>query len=164
MSSSKSLRLVLVGICLQGLASLSLADESIAIDKLPKAVAATITRRYPKAELTEARKTLEDKVEVYEVDLKNEGKLIEIAVLTDGKIDWVAVDLPLNDLPKPVLAAVRKKYPAAKMNHASTVYTVKQEKDHLEHYHVELTTKAGTTRELDVTPKGEIEDDQEMKN
>ncbi len=164
MPCSNSFQLLLVGLCLQGIASLSLADESIAIENLPNPVMGTITRRYPKAELTEARKTLEDKVEVYEVELKHGGKLIEIAVLSDGKIDWVAVDLSINELPKRVLAGVRKKYPTAKLNHASSVYTVKQDKDHLEHYHVELTTKAAITRELDVTPQGEIEEDEEVKD
>jgi hypothetical protein len=146
-----------------GLASTSLADDTIEIKDLPKAVLATITRRYPKAELTEVRKTLEDKAVIYEVDLTNDKVEIEIAVYEDGRIDWVAVDLPIANLPKPVLMGVRKKYPAATLNHASTVYTVKNGKDQLEHYYVELTTKAGKNRGLDVLPKGEIEDDVEIE-
>lgn len=162
MRTDKSLQLAVVGLCMQMFASLAVADDVVAIKDLPKTVIMTINQRYPKAELTEARKTLEDKVEIYEVDLKNDGKLIEIAVFADGKIDWVAIDLRINDLPKPVLAGAHKKYPAAKMIHASTVYTVKNGKDQLEHYHVELTTKAGKTRALDITAKGEIEEDEEV--
>ena len=164
MAANKLFRVLFVGLCMSANASVLWADDVIAIKDLPKAVATTITRRYPKAELTEARKTLEDKVDVYEVDLKNEGKVIEIAVFADGRIDWVAIDLRLTDLPKSVLLAAQKKYPAAKMIHASTVYTVNGGKDHLEHYSVELTTTSGTTRALDITPKGEIEEDDEVSN
>jgi hypothetical protein len=147
-----------------GFATLSSADDTIPIKDLPKAVLSTITRRYPKAELTEARKTLEDKAVIYEVDLTNDKIEIEIAVHENGSIDWVAVDLPIANLPKPVLMAVRKKYPAATLNHASTVYTVKNGKDQLEHYYVEITTKAGKDRGLDVLPKGEIEEDEEIED
>jgi hypothetical protein len=136
------------------------ADEAVAIKDLPPAVTSTITRRYPKGELSEARKTLDEKTEIYEVDLTVAGKIIEIAVLADGTIDWVAVDFAPKELPKPVAASIRKKYPAAKFNHASAVYTVKNGKDHLEHYHVEITSKGGKKRDLEVSPKGEIEEDE----
>ena len=162
MTLLKSLGILLAGLCLLGFATISGADDAIALKDLPKAVMTTITNRYPKAELTAARKTLEDKVEVYEVELTHEKQLIEIAVFADGKIDWVAVDLPLNKLPKPVLIGVRKKYPTATLEHASTVSTVKNGKDQLEHYHVEVSTKGGKKRALDVLPNGMIEDDEEL--
>ncbi len=157
-------RLVLVGMIASVFFPLIALAEEVDVKNLPKAVAETIHARYPKAELTEARKTIEDKNEIYEVDLTDGGKAIEIAVFTDGKIDWVAIDFAIQDLPKKVLAAVRKKYPAAKLNHASTVYTVSNGKDHLEHYQVEITTKSGKKRDLEISPSGEVEEDVESKD
>jgi hypothetical protein len=160
-----SFRLLILALCLC-LSNTNLvlwANEDISVKDLPKPVLATINARYPKAELTAARKTLEDKTEIYEVELTNDKTAIEIAVLADGKIDWVAVDLDVKELPKPVLAGIRKKYPAATLDDASIVYTVKDGKDKLEHYFVELTTKAGKTRHLDVLPNGMIEEDDEAE-
>ena len=153
--------LLAAGLCMLGVTQLAIAEGVIAIQDLPQPVVKTITTRYPKAKLTEARQTLEDKVVVYEVDLTNDKTLIEIAVLADGTIDWVLVDLPIADLPKAILAGIRKKYPAAKLTDASTVYTVKDGKDQLEHYAVELQTKGGKHRALDVLPDGTIEEDEE---
>lgn len=139
------------------------ADDEVAIKDLPKEVIATINGRYPKAMLTQAHKSTEDKLVVYDVELTSEGILIEIAVQAGGRIDWVAVDLAIERLPKPVLAGIRKKYPAAKLDHASTVYTVKDGKDHLENYYVELNTKAGKSRTLEVSAKGVILEDDEAE-
>lgn len=150
---------LLLGVSLLGLTSPSLADV-IDLKDLPKEVTATVTARYPKGKLTEARKTLEDKVVIYEVDLTNENTLIEIAVFADGKVDWIAVDLPIADIPKPVMMGIRKKYPAATLTDATTIYTVQNGKDQVAHYAVELTTKAGKSRLLDVLPDGTIEEDE----
>lgn len=164
MTGHARFRTLIAGIILAFVAPCLAIGAEIDIKSLPKPVTDTILARYPKAELTEARKTMEDNKEIYEVDLTDGGKDIEIAVFPDGKIDWVAVDLAIENIPKKVLASVHKKYPAAKVNHASSVYTVADGKDHLEHYAVEITTKNGKKHELDVTPKGEIESDEELKN
>lgn len=144
--------MLLGGPCTAGAEELKLAD-------LPKAVRDTVKGRYPDGELKEARLEKEGDRDVYEVELTNSGVAIEIAVFNDGTIDWVAVDLPVRNLPRKVSDSVRNKYPGSKVTHASSVYTVKEGKDHLEHYYVEVTTKSGKLRGLDVLPDGTIEED-----
>ena len=164
MSIHKLLCLTLLGLCIDCFVSFGLADETVAIADLPKAVMMTVTQRYSKAELTEARKTIEDKVEVFEIELKNGETHIEIAIFADGKIDWVAVEMAIEDLPKAVIDGIRKKYATAAFTRASTVYVVKKGKDKLDCYHVEITIGDGKKRDLEVSPKGTIEEDEETKD
>ena len=62
------------GLSYLGCESYARSEETVAIKDLPKGVATIVAQRYTKAKLTEARKTLDDKHVVYEIDLTNEKK------------------------------------------------------------------------------------------
>ena len=61
-------------------------EEGIAIADLPAAVTDAIKAEYPDAELLEAEKETEEGTTTYEVEIKNDGKLLEVEVSPEGEI------------------------------------------------------------------------------
>jgi hypothetical protein len=70
-------------------------QENLPINQLPKPVAEAIKNRFPKSQMLEAERDLENgKVIKYEVKVRNDGKNYDIEVTPSGKILKVE---PSND-------------------------------------------------------------------
>jgi uncharacterized membrane protein YkoI len=72
---------------------------------LPDAVKAAISKLYPQATIGEAKLEKEG-LEVYEVELKQDGQEIEVTVAPDGTIVDVGTEVAIDGLPAAVKAAI----------------------------------------------------------
>jgi hypothetical protein len=144
--------LILLGVCsLIGgpFVAETVADEqSIPVEKLPKAVLKAAKSKFPKAEIKGAAKEVEDGKTTYEVMLKQKGRSIDIAFQADGTILEIEREVAADDLPGDVKKALKSHYPKAKINKAEEV----REGEHGRvRYEISITT------EVVITGKGQIE-------
>ena len=128
-------------------------DEKLPLDKLPKAVVDAVKEKFPKAEMKAAEKEVEDGKTVYEVTIMLGEAKVDVDVSESGKITGYEKGVKLAELPKPVSAAVAKKYPKGKPETAEAVYTVAGGKDTLSYYEV-VVDLDGKKMELEILADG----------
>ena len=69
-------------------------DESVALDKVPKAVLETAKKMFPKVKWTEAEKEVEDDTVIYKLEGKlSNGKVYEMEITESGEI----IEIELED-------------------------------------------------------------------
>jgi uncharacterized membrane protein YkoI len=131
-------------------------EEMVPLDELPKAVVEAIKAKFPKAELVSADKETDKDKTTYEVTIKNGGQELEVSVTPEGKILTVAREIPLTDLPKAVVAAIKTRYPRATLKSAEEI----SEDDKVVEYDVVI---AVGKKQLEVTfdPKGKFIEEEE---
>ncbi len=96
------------------LAGASHADEEkIPVEKLPAAVTKAVKKKFPKARIQAASREVEDGATTYEVELKVEGRSVDLALNADGKILEIEKEIPVNELPKAVTKRLAARYPGA---------------------------------------------------
>ena len=81
---------------------------------LPPAAAAAIKKAFPKATIDEVEREKEGVV-LYEVELKQDGKEVEVEVSPDGQIVEVSREIAKGDLPKAVAKTLAKLAGGAKI-------------------------------------------------
>lgn len=96
-------------------------EEKIPVEKLPEAVLKVVKAKYPQAKIDEASKEVEDGVTTYEVELKHEGRGVELTLKADGTIVEVEKEVAAETLPEAVKAALTAKYPNEKIKKAEEV-------------------------------------------
>ncbi|MBI3407480.1 MAG: PepSY-like domain-containing protein [Planctomycetes bacterium] len=131
-------------------------EEKVALDKLPKAVADAVKKRFPKAEMTEAAKETENDKTVFEVTVKDAGKTIDVTLTPEGTILGLEKEIAAKDLPKAVTESIDAKYPKASYKYAEEVIKVKDGQEKLEYYEVRLVTADCKMLEVVVAPNGKI--------
>jgi len=95
-----------VMIMLIGASAARADEEKVPPDRLPKAVAAAVKKRFPMAKITAAVKETEDKKTTYEVTLKDGTSTIDVDVTEAGTITGWEKEIAAKDLPKAVADAV----------------------------------------------------------
>jgi hypothetical protein len=149
--------LATVAVCLFAFAAPVRADEEkVPLDKVPKAVLEAATKRFPKAEVVGASKEADKDKTVYEVELKQGGKTIDVTLTPEGVITTIEQQIDAKDLPKAVAEALDKKYPKATHKIIEAVYAVKDGKEGLDFYEVLLVTAEKKEVEVQVLPDGKI--------
>lgn len=139
-------------------------EEKVPLDKVPKAVLEAAKKRFPKAEVVGAGTEKKDDKTVYEVELKEAGKTIDVTLTPEGVITTIEQEIDAKDLPKPVTEALDKKYPKAKFNIVEVVYAVKDGKEALDFYEVELTTAEKKVFEVKLAADGTVKEVEEKKD
>ncbi len=136
-------------------------EESVPLDKLPKAVVESIKKMFPDVEMKSATKEVvvdedddekdgdkkddEEKDEketevIYEVTLSEKGKAISVAVDEEGDVEEVERAIELKELPQFVTAALAKKFPKSTLKSAEAIYEVEDGEVEFEGYEVILVT------------------------
>ncbi len=138
-------------------------EEKVPLDKAPKAVLEAAKKRFPKAEVVGVSKETEKDKTVYEVELKEAGKTIDVTLTPEGVITTIEQQIDAKDLPKAVAEALDKKYPKAKFNLVEAVYTVKDGKEALDFYEVELTAADKKVFEVKLAADGTVKEVEEKK-
>lgn len=139
-------------------------EEKVPLDKLPKAVAEAVKKRFPKLEMKEATKEVtDDKKTVYEVTLTEDKKNIDVTLTPEGVIVMIEKEIDRKDLPKAVAAAIEAKYPDATYKNSEEIVAVKDGKETLESYEVLLETKDKKLIEVVVSTEGKITKTEEKK-
>lgn len=141
-------------------------EEKVTLDKLPRAVSGAVKKRFPTAEMASASKETEDGKTVFEVTIKDKGHNIDVSVTPEGMITGFEKAIDAKDLPKPVTAALREKYPGATYELYEEVYHVKDGKESLDYYEMLLTAKDKKKWEVCVSADGKItkEEDKTKKD
>ena len=160
-------------------------EESIPLDKLPKAVVESIKKMFPDAEMKSATKEVvkdeddddddaktetddkdtDDKDEkdeddsevIYEVTLSEKGKTIDVTVDEEGDIEEVERSIELKELPRLVADALAKQFPKSTLKSAEAIYEVEDGEMEFEGYEVILETADKKEIEADVEVEIHIE-------
>lgn len=133
-------------------------DEDVAIDKIPAAILKTVKAKFPTAKINKASKEVEEGKTVYELEMTDGGKSLDVNFTPEGKILVIEREIAVEKLPKVVSAAVAKKYPKGKITKAEEV----TEGDEVSY---EVMVKVGDkVRALEVEADGDIESDEEVKD
>ncbi len=100
---------------LMGLSVLAVAavadEEKIAAEKLPAAVKKAVKKKFPEAKIHGAAKEVEDGKTTYEVELKVEGRSVDVALNAEGKILEIEKEIPVAKLPEAVKKRWRRSTP-----------------------------------------------------
>ena len=92
--------------------------KEITPEQVPAKVAAAVKAKWPKAKIKHASINQDKDSILYNVDLaETSGKKVKkwgASLTPDGKIDEIQEPVKLSEVPKPVLAALMKKYPKIK--------------------------------------------------
>jgi hypothetical protein len=147
-----------------GVGAVRADEEKVPLDKLPKAVADAVKKRFPKAEQLEASKETENGKTEYEVTIKDAGKKIDVTLTPDGALLSIEKEFAVKDLPKAVTAGIDAKYPKATLKSAEEVIKVKDGKEKLEYYEVIVETADKKTLELEVEADGKIKKTEDKTN
>ena len=133
-------------------------EEKIPLDKVPKVVLDPVKKRFPRAEVVGVVKELtDDKKPVFEVELKESGKTIDVSISPEGSIVLIEKEIDPRELPKAVTAAVEAKYPKATYKIAEELIPVKDGKETLDAYEVLIETADKKARwELKLDRDGKI--------
>src|SRR5262245_7491405 len=92
------------------------ADEvEIPLKDVPAKALAAVKKAFPNAKLDSATKGTQDDKTYYSIVLRQAKQTYEVTVTEDGTITEIARAIAFTDLPKPVIAAVHKLYPKAKL-------------------------------------------------
>jgi hypothetical protein len=131
-------------------------EEKVPLDKLPKGVAEAVKARFPGATFTGAGKETEEGKTVYEVNLKDGGRGVDVTLTPDGNILEIEKEVAAKDLPRAVSGALEAKYPGATYRKAEEIIKVKGGKEKREAFEVVLVTAEKKTFEVVVSPEGKI--------
>jgi uncharacterized membrane protein YkoI len=146
---------------LLGAATATLADEKkIEISELPKAVVKAAKKAFPEAQIVGAAKETEDGETIYEVMMKLDGKSIDLAIDDEGEIEEIEKEIEVEDLPRAVIKAVRKKFPGSEIEKVEEV----SDEDDKVVYELAIETKGGKTIEVVMSPNGKFLDDEDEED
>ncbi|MBP3955851.1 PepSY-like domain-containing protein [Gemmata sp. G18] len=139
-------------------------EEKVPLEKVPKAVLEAAKKRFPKAEVVGASKETEKDKTVYEVELKEAGKTIDVTLTPEGIITTIEKQIDAKELPKAVTDALEKKYAKATFKVVESVYSVKDGKEALDYYEVLLVTAEKKEIEVEILADGKIKHEEEKKS
>ncbi len=156
-------RLIVAAVALCGLYAMTRADEEkIPLDKVPKTVLEAGKKRFPKAEVVEASKETEDGKTVYEIEMTEGDKKIDVTLTAEGTITNIEKHIDAKELPKAVVEALDKKYPKATFKVIEEVTQVRDGKEAVAFYEAVLMT-AEQKIEVKVSPDGKIKGEDDKK-
>ena len=125
-------------------------EEKISLDKVPAAVLKAVKKKFPKADVKDAVKEVEDGTVTFEIGLKLDGLGIDVALKEDGTILEVEKEIAVADLPKVVVDAATARYPDGEIKKAEEI--VKDEKTT---YEVTVVHE-GKNRQVAIAPDGKL--------
>ena len=77
--------------------------------------------KFPGGEIKEASKETEDGKTLYELEMKHDGRNMDVTFKEDGTLVLVETAIPEKEVPEAVMKAVLGKYPGAKLKLAESV-------------------------------------------
>jgi uncharacterized membrane protein YkoI len=128
--------------------------EKLTEDKIPQKVMKTIKDRFPEAKITAAEKETEDGAVVYDIELTHKGRKYEMDIKEDGTLIEIEKQVDEKDLPEAVKKAVQAKYPKAKFDDIMEVNKVKDKKETPDHYEIVIVTADKKKLEITVSLDG----------
>jgi hypothetical protein len=102
--------------CLAAFTGICGADETyieIPLNEVPKPVAQAVAKKFPDAQPQSASRGIEEGKAFYDIFVKVKAQKIWVTCDQQGAILTIDREIAAKDLPKPVAAALQKKYPKA---------------------------------------------------
>ena len=130
----------------------SASEKELKKDQLPKAVIAAFEKAFPNAKELEFEEALFDGKTTYEVEYKKDGKEYEFLYSTEGVLIQKEEDIDVKTLPDPVIQAILKAHPKAKIKEAEKLM---KPDGTVTGYEVEIKV-AGKELELELDVSGKI--------
>lgn len=113
--------LLMFGFAVLAVSAAHAKEQKVPLDKVPKAVLDAVKAKFPGAKLEEAEKETVDGKTTFEVSLEYKGCQYSVSATDDGKITEIERDIEIQELPKAVIDAIKKKYPDAELEDAEEV-------------------------------------------
>jgi len=127
-------------------------DKKIPLDKVPKVIMDAIKGRFPGAEVTSVEKEIEDGKVMFDVELTQKGRKYEMDIKEDGTIVEIEKEMDAKKLPA-ITKAVKSKYPEATIKEIMEVNKVEGKKETPIHYEVTIEMN-GKKKEVIVSLDG----------
>jgi uncharacterized membrane protein YkoI len=138
-------------------ATAALADEKkISVEDLPKVVLKAAKKAFPEAKIVGASKETDEGETIYEVEMKLDGKSIDVEIDDEGEIEVVEKEIEVEDLPRAVIKAAKTKFPGGKIEKVEEV----TDEDDVVVYELVIAAK-GKSTEVVFSPNGKIQKDEE---
>jgi len=148
---------------LMALSSGAKAQEAeIRLDQVPRAVMDSARAKFPGAGIKEASKETEDGKTVYELEMKHDGRNMDVTFKEDGTLVLVETAIAEREVPEAVMKAVRGKYPGAKLKLAESVKKGPKVKKEVDYYELHLSAGEKSV-EVEVDSSGKILETEEKK-
>jgi uncharacterized membrane protein YkoI len=144
---------VVIGLAAQATAARA-DEEKIPPDQVPKKIMDAIKKRFPGAEVTSVEKETENGKVVYDVELKQKGRKYEMDIKEDGTIVEIEKEVAAKDVPEAVTKAVKAKYPDATIEEIMEVNKVEGKKETPIHYEIVIVMANKKKREVVVSLDG----------
>lgn len=127
-------------------------EESVALDKVPKAIIDAVKAKFPKAELVSGgTEEGDDGKTVYEISIKDQGTNIDVTLTTDAKIIEVEKEIAADKINKEVKKTLDTEYPKATIKKAEEIT-----KGDTVAFEFLLETADKKVVEVKIDPKGKI--------
>jgi uncharacterized membrane protein YkoI len=120
-SFAKFLTSAAAGVLLCGAAFAFAGEQTIELSQAPAPVQAAIKKAVGAGKITEVVKETEDGKTVYEADFELADRDHSVTVDEAGKVLEESAEIDVKSLPAPVVEAVKKKFPNAKIEDAEEV-------------------------------------------
>jgi uncharacterized membrane protein YkoI len=130
-------------------------EEKVPLEKVPAAIRKAVQGKFPKAQVTQAEKEVEDGKTIYEIGLEEDGHHIDVSATEDGTIVEIETEVAAQDLPRAVTDAVKAKYPKGTIKKAEEVV-----KGATTNYEV-IVAEGSKSREVVLDRAGKILEDEE---
>src|SRR4051812_4637435 len=136
------------------------AEESVPLDKIPKAVTDSLLSKFPKAKIDKCTREKQGGDVVYDIEFKQEsGRKGESDIKENGVYVNYEKEVDAKDLPKAVRAAIEKKYPKSTLKEVMEETEVNGKEEKLFAYEANLLTAEKKEVEVRVSPEGKILED-----
>lgn len=132
----------------------SAQERSVALKDAPRVVMRNVMARFPDATVAGVSRDTEDGELLYEVTLKRNGRTIDVTTTPAGRLTLIEREIAAGDLPAPVSALLRSKYPGATYTIVEEVTRVGGTTETLAFYEVLLKDTTARAIEVQVAPDG----------
>jgi uncharacterized membrane protein YkoI len=127
--------------------------KKLAPGDVPKKIMDTVKARLPGAEVTSAEKETENGAIVFDLEMKDGGRKYEMDIKEDGTLVEIEKQVLDKDVPAAVTQALNAKYPGSAVKEVMEVNSVKGTRETPEHYEVVIAT-GGKEKEVVVSLDG----------
>jgi len=149
--------MAVAGIALFGLVLSTRAQEAaVGLDQVPKVIMDSARAKFPAAKIKAASKETENGKTVFELEMTNENRNMDVTFEENGTLAMVETSIPEAEASAAAIKAVKDRYPGAKINLVESVKKGAELKREVDYFEFHLTAADKKSVEVEVDPAGKI--------